>query len=212
MAPWRPAFPPSLAKTPLYSLTTVVGLCATTGTPAVFVVEKGNTIQTRSHGDVVPKTMLRSEGAIAGLFREALGRPNPARNGQGRGKPGRAESSLGGGGICAASATKTLVGGGKSESRREPANLHGAWSALVSRNGRPHTGSERFACLFHKRMGMPSRVSSECVTNSTLKAVYGFWKLITTPAAAPLSATGFPSSSDHTREGATTPAAGGGSL
>ena len=151
----------SLAKTPLYSLTTVVGLCATTGTPAVFVVEKGNTIQTRPHGDVVPKKMLRSEGAIAGLFREALGRPDPARNGKGRGKPGRAESSLGGGGICAASATKTLVGAGESGSRREPGNLHGAWSALVSRNGRPHTGSERFACLFHKRVGMPSRVSSE---------------------------------------------------
>ena len=65
---------------------------------------------------------------------------------------------------------------------------------------------------FTRGWGCHHVCQASCVTNSTLKAVYRFWKLIMTPAAAPLSATGFPSSSDHTREGATTPAAGGGSL
>lgn len=69
--------------------------------------------------------LFRSEGAVAGLFREALGRPDPTRNGQGGGKSGRAEGPAGRGGVCPASATNTLVAGERGSRRRSP-NLLGA--------------------------------------------------------------------------------------
>lgn len=74
-------------------------------------------------------THFRLEGALAGLFWEALGELDPPGVGQGRGKPGRVESPLGRGGVCTASATKTIVTGKRESSshRRKPSDLPGAW-------------------------------------------------------------------------------------